>query len=223
MKRIAITQRIIENQSYPETRDGLAADWGDWIQAATPDAVMMPVPNRADAATDWWTEIRPDALILSGGNDWGEAPARDDTERRLLDAARQAGTPVFAVCRGLQAVNACFGGAVIDDVAARTGVTHVAQNHGIELDKSPVSALAGSPTLTVNSFHDQGVVVDAVAPGFQVFAVAKHGIVEGMFHQSEAIVAVQWHPERTSPSAAFDVALFNALLEHGAFWTDVSS
>jgi len=223
MMRIAITQRIIENQSYPETRDGLAADWGDWIDGAAPGAIMVPVPNRGDRATEWWTEIRPDALILSGGNDWGEAPARDDTERRLLDAARQAGTPVFAVCRGLQAVNACFGGGIVDDVAARTGVAHVAQTHGIDLDKSPVSALAGSPTLIVNSFHDQGVMIDGVAPGFQVFAAAKDGIVEGMFHQSEPIVAIQWHPERTSPSAAFDVALFQALLEHGAFWMDGTS
>lgn len=223
IRRIAVTQRVVDNASYPEPRDALAQDWATWLATVAPEAALLAVPNRPDGVDVWWAAVRPEALVLSGGNDWGSAPARDATETRLLAKARKEGLPVLAVCRGLQAVNVLFGGALIRDVGTRTGAKHVAADHPVTLDGSAIAGMASGRSLTVNSFHNQGVGVDGVASGFSVFATAADGIVEGMAHQREPILAVQWHPERASPSAAFDTAIARALLTKGAFWAGAAS
>jgi len=218
-RRIAVSQRVVENSTYPETRDVLARDWPDWIGTVLPQAAILPVPNRAAGIDDWWGAAAPDALVLSGGNDWGQAPDRDETERRLLEAAQGSGVPVLAVCRGLHVVNVCFGGTVAVDLASIAPGQHVSHDHAIDLDDSPVASLSGGQTATVNSYHNQGILKSGVAKGFKVFALADGDIVEGMFHETKPILAIQWHPERPSPSAAFDRALTQAVMARGAFWT----
>jgi anthranilate/para-aminobenzoate synthase component II len=218
--RIAISQRVVENQSYPETRDALARDWSDWIATAIPGAALLPVPNRPAGVTDWWAAAAPQALVLSGGNDWGEVSERDETERRLLDVAQDSNVPIFAVCRGLHVVNICFGGALVADLASITHGQHVNNHHAITLDDSGVANLASRSTLAVNSYHNQGVHVDGVADGFRVFARAEGQIVEGMVHESKPILAIQWHPERQSPSESFDQDLIRALFSEGPFWVE---
>jgi putative glutamine amidotransferase len=216
--RIAVTQRVIENQSYPETRDSLARNWPDWIATVAPAAAILPVPNRPESVDDWWAAAAPEILVLSGGNDWGEAPERDETERRLLQSAESAGVPILAVCRGLQVLNMCYGGTILTDLSSVAPEDHVNKDHPIKLKHSAATSLAGGPEVTVNSYHNQGVRMDGLADGFKVFALADGEIVEGMFHETKPILAIQWHPERASPSAAFDRALALAIFSGGPFW-----
>ena len=179
---------------------------------------MLPVPNRPESVLDWWETAAPEALVLSSGNDWGEAPERDETERRLLGAAVDSGVPVLAICRGLHVVNICFGGTLIADLASVAPSGHVNEDHPVILENSVVAALAGSKVMTVNSYHNQGVKREDVARGFEVFAIADGEIVEGMFHETKPILAIQWHPERVGPSASFDRALAQAIFSQGCFW-----
>ena len=218
MRRIAISQRVVQNQGYPEPRDALAQDWAEWLASIDPQAALLAVPNRPDGVDIWWAAAAPDALILSGGNDWGSAPDRDETERRLIDLACCERRPILAVCRGLQALNVCRGGALVTDIAALAPETHVAHDHVVKLDSSAVGKLAGTGTVTVNSFHNQGVVTSGIADGFHAFATAEGGIVEGMIHDRDPILAVQWHPERPNPAATFDAAFTRLLFAKGAFW-----
>jgi len=213
-----VTQRVIENQSYPETRDALARDWPDWIASVAPAAAILPVPNRPEGVAEWWAATVPEVLVLSGGNDWGEAPERDETERQLLQSAESAGVPILAVCRGLHVLNMCFGGTIVTDLSSVAPEGHVNNDHAITLQHSAATALAGGPVVTVNSYHYQGVRTDGLANGFKVFALADGEIVEGMFHETKPILAIQWHPERASPSAKFDRALALAIFSGGPFW-----
>lgn len=217
--RIAISQRVVENESYPETRDALALDWARWVAEVLPRAALLPVPNLPESVEAWWGAVAPEALFLSGGNDLGSAPARDDTERRLLACARRAHVPVLAVCRGMHVVNDYFGGRLERDLRTVTPSTHVARDHAVSLAAGSMRKLAdNAASIAVNSFHGQGIVASGVAASLSAFAVAEDGVVEGVVHREEPIVGVQWHPERAGPNAGFDERLTKTLLGEGAFW-----
>ena len=141
-------------------------------------------------------------LVLTGGSDVDPAryggvaeastspldPERDAREIALLDAARERGRPVLAICRGLQLVNVAWGGTLHLDLAehART------RWHDVAI--TPGSVLAGlyGPTARVNSVHHQAV--DRIADGLVVTARAPDGVVEGV--EAPGLVGVQWHPEQ---------------------------
>ena len=160
---------------------------------------------------------------MTGGNDWGDAPERDETERHLVARARDAALPILGVCRGMHALNIILGGSVIIDLGAVTGKQHVAQDHLVRLNGASLASFADGDEIKVNSYHGQGVTKSGVAEKLVVFAEAADTVVEGFYHQDEPIIAVQWHPERQSPSAEFDSALAKALFERGSFWSGASA
>jgi len=219
IKRIAVTQRVTDNTTYPERRDALAQDWSAWLSSVFPTAAVLAVPNRPDGLDVWIDACDPDAVVMTGGNDWGDAPERDQTERQLVARARAAGLPIFGACRGMQALNIMFGGSVVTDLSTQTNQVHIAQNHVVGLSSGPLEQIAAREELTVNSYHGQGVLKSDVAVQLVVFAQSADGVVEGLHHRTEPIIAVQWHPERQNSSAGFDAALVTALFEDGAFWT----
>src|SRR5215467_4867575 len=69
-------------------------------------------------------------LLLTGGDDvapsrYGETahptvveaePGRDEFEIALIKAARAAGLPIFAICRGVQVLNVACGGTLVQDI-----------------------------------------------------------------------------------------------------------
>lgn len=218
IRRIAITQRVVDNQTYQEKRDALAQDWTTYLQQLLPRAIILPVPNRLTDVCQWADWLKFDALILSNGNDWGQAPERDRTETRLVAYCRQHKLPVLGVCRGLQALNKILGGSLATDLSANPGQSHVAQNHSVDLCATPFKDLADPPSVAVNSFHNQGVLKSGLAQGLRPFALAAGDVVEGFYHQSEAILGLQWHPERADPAKDFSKNLLDTFLTQGAFW-----
>lgn len=216
--RIAITQRVIENQHYPERRDALSHDWLQFIARVMPDAALLPVPNLPQGITAWFHTVKPEAIILSNGNDWQQSPERDDTEKQLLALARQQGLPVLGVCRGLHVINVLLGGRLEPDIAEITGINHIAREHGVKLITPAFKIQAAADRLTVNSYHAQGVLQQGLAPDLTTFALSDDGIIEGLHHKHEAILAIQWHPERAGSTNKFDASIVSRLLTQGAFW-----
>lgn len=217
-RRIAITQRVVENQNYPDRRDALSQDWSRYFARLFPRAALIPVPNEAHDAAEWLAALEPDAVVLSNGNDWGEAPERDRTETALYREATKRGTPVLGACRGLQAINMIEGGRVVHDVAGTCGENHVAQAHEVRIVEEAFAIIAGARMLAVNSYHNQGVALSGLAEGLRPFATGEGGLVEGLYHAEKAVLAIQWHPERDNAAAAFDDVLIRMLFESGAFW-----
>lgn len=218
MGRIAISQRVIENSAYPERRDALDQRWFELLARISPGATLVPLPNGLRSTTAWLEALDFDALILSGGNDWGSAPDRDRAETEAFEHFRARGRPILGVCRGFQVLNALTRGAI------RAGVeglaNHVACSHEVTLAPGAFRRLAGAEQLVVNSFHDQVVLPDGVGVDFQPFALSRDGVVEGVHHRTAPIVGIQWHPERDDPAARFDAELIRELLTHGAFWNE---
>lgn len=189
--RILVTTRIIENATYPETRDALAQDWNPFFDQYG----IMPilVPNTLADPVQYF-ELEPAGLLLTGGDNRGapEAPtARDSTEQLLVARAIEIGLPILGVCRGLQTINAHFGGRVERSLTE----PHVGP-HDI--------TLKDGSTVRVNSFHNNGVIREGMASQLEIFAATAAGVVEGLRHADLPITAIQWHPERPSHSPDLD-------------------
>jgi putative glutamine amidotransferase len=175
---------------------------------------------------------RIDALVLQGGGDvhpdhYGQElhPAtntldrrRDEFELALLARARERAMPVLGICRGIQLVNVGYGGTLVQHLPDLTGVDHEqldawdALAHRVEI--APDSRLArvmDTTAMDVNSVHHQAV--DRLGAGLRAVAWADDGVVEAIEHDTEPVLAVQWHPEWTgSVDWERQRRLFEALL-----------
>jgi putative glutamine amidotransferase len=163
-------------------------------------------------------------LLLCGGPDlephhYGETPhphanlglmpERDAVELELLAGARDARTPMFGVCRGLQMVNAYLGGtlwqdlklmwpnAVLHDLSfPRDALIHpVTVEPGLTGQAAELGEVLSSEPSLVNSRHHQAI--KALAPDLAAVAEAPDGIVEAVAGTDPDwwLWAVQWHPE----------------------------
>src|SRR6266487_3352409 len=120
-----------------------------------------------------------DAIIFTGGSDvdpalYGETahptaylkPERDAAEVLLMQAAIAADLPVLGICRGMQLMTVVYGGALhqhLPDVLGHDNHRPVSRpkfgEHPVRLAPgSMVHRILGA-SLTVNSFHHQGVRV----------------------------------------------------------------
>lgn len=152
-----------------------------------------------------------DAIILTGGgtvpnkyrvsstNEY-QQKARDYTEKILLDLAIKNHIPVIGICRGMQFINGYFGGKI--DSFKHSHPTNVRHN----------VILKNNEMLEVNSFHQDAVTVELLAPGFIILASdPSRVIVEAMYSSEYKIIAFQWHPEREKKHSACQEYSINAI------------
>ncbi|MDR7306046.1 gamma-glutamyl-gamma-aminobutyrate hydrolase family protein [Rhodoferax saidenbachensis] len=198
---ILVSTRIAENHTYPERRDVLSHDWGHLFDRFGLTPIL--IPNSLWDTTPY-LQLGAKGLLLTGGDSLGSKAApteRDKAEAQLIQGAIEKGLPILGVCRGLQMLNRYFGGDSID-VTGHVGKHVVKLEDGSRMD--------------VNSFHDQAVTLQGLAKPLRVFAETEDGIVEGVRHESLPIVAIQWHLERSSPSAAYDELLIKKWMKECA-------
>lgn len=193
MRTVAITQRVVVLPGYGERRDCLDQAWPKFLAAC--GLLPLALPNVTGVAMALCGREDVAGLVLTGGNDLaplgGDAPERDAAENAVLDLARTRGLPVLGVCRGMQVLQ------------HRAGIPlHRVDGH---VAKHQVVAISGVPT-EVNSYHRFGSL-ETRAP-LEVWAVADDGIVKAIRHATEPVTGIMWHPERMTPFAAADVALF---------------
>jgi putative glutamine amidotransferase len=181
-----------------------------------------------------------DGLLLSGGADLDPArygrpnqaahevePGRDDLEAAAWAAAADGALPVLGVCRGLQAINVFSGGTLLQHVEGHAGpgwgTGSPAWMHPIRVEPASDFAellSAGEASLSVNTYHHQGVREADLAPGLTPTAWADSPvgpIVEALEAEGERfVVGVQCHPERTEVTPPEMERLFRAFVEAAA-------
>ena len=202
------------------------------VSAAGGLPVIIPVddPERIQK----YAEII-DGLILAGGQDisphlYGEdpregikatSPKRDAAEVALTEAVLLTGKPILGICRGLQLINALFGGTLYQDLSENKEIfiKHVQEtpsNHPIHRVKLDPTSYLGSflpEEFKVNSLHHQ--VIRKLGNGLKATAIAGDGVIEAFepIDATKNIVAVQWHPESTYYKDEYSLALFENLVE----------
>jgi putative glutamine amidotransferase len=202
MKLVAVSQRVDAFPARNETRDALDQSLITFLLVA--GFVPVPVPNRLykalpdgrsdpEALDAWLAAVKPQAFVLSGGNDIGHCPERDLTEGWLLDHASQHQRPLLGICRGMQMM-AHWAGV---DLCLVQG--HVRTRHRIN----------GEITGEVNSYH--GFALATCPVDFEVLASSEDGEIEAIRHQSLPWEGWMWHPEREPNFSVHDIQRIKAL------------
>lgn len=195
----------------PYERHFLYRNYGDYFRAAGFNVVYLPAAPGTRALL---RRLRPELLVLSGGNDLGAVSSRDRAERDCLDAALSSKVPVLGICRGLQMIAAHFGGRIRKDAGVEG---HVARRHRVRVVDPLWRRRLPAEGVTVNSFHRQGLLAEDLAGPLLPIALSEpDGLVEALYHPRRRLAAVQWHPERPGAPRLFDRVILSRLL--GARW-----
>lgn len=176
-----------------------------------------------------------DGFLLTGGHDvdpalYGEKPLpqcgqpctqRDEMESQLVKMALAKDKPMLGICRGIQFLNAVLGGTLYQDLPTQRPSELRHQQtppydqpiHSVDLvPGQPLAELLGTSELAVNSYHHQGV--KDLAPGLEIMARAKDGLVEGIRVPDKKFVwAVQWHPEFSWKTQEASRKIFSAFVK----------
>lgn len=182
-----------------------------------------------------------DGFVFQGGVDlapetYGEKPIgrwkgdayRDQYELKIMDYAIKNSKPVYAICRGMQLMNAYFGGTLYQDTV--TQKPDAEDHRSAELYdtiKHPIEFVSGSflanlyseeKNPQVNTVHHQAV--KDLGSDLEVYANSPDGIIEAFGYSKEPdgkVMGVQWHPE-FSPTLGKEVIdadiLYEAFLKH---------
>jgi len=172
-------------------------------------------------------------LLLTGGVDmdpalYGEIllpetqspnPTRDTVETILIKEALDRDIPLLAICRGMQILNVCLGGSLVQHLT--TSARHVKRTpnrgvsaHLVEVESGTLLAtVTQQPTLDVNSRHHQAVA--RLGKGLRVCARdPEDGTVEAIdLPGHKYVLAVQWHPENQAFMDPAQSKIFRSFIE----------
>lgn len=185
------------------------------LEAENAIPMMLPLTSNTEEL-DYFLEICG-GFLLTGGHDvspslyqaarkeWcGQScKLRDEMETYILKRAVEKGKSVLGICRGIQLMNACYGGTLYQDLPReyKSNTEHHMKPpynrtaHQVVIEKGTLLyEILQKERIGVNSYHHQAV--KTLAPVFRAMAISEDGLVEGIYMRSEKFVAgVQWHPE----------------------------
>lgn len=198
MKLVIVSQRVDEIPLRGEKRDTLDQRLVAWLHSM--NMLAVPVPNQfviqdPEILNVWLKKMRPDGVILSGGNDIGECHERDMTEVALLEYAAQLSLPVLGICRGMQML-AWRSGSSLQVVEHHAGTRH---------------RVIGAINAEVHSYHH--FAIDSCPADYEILCRSEDGIIEAIRHRHLPWEGWMWHPERELHMASTDyhhlTSLFN--------------
>ena len=211
----------------------LGKDYTDGVLAAGGLPVVLPFSTNQNEIRDWADRL--DGLLLTGGEDiapalYGEeprqglgeiSPVRDYFEAKLLVYMIEQNKPVFAICRGIQVLNAVMGGTLFQDLPREwpSSLQHSQKAprdhsaHVVKISKgTKLNQIVGPDDLQTNTFHHQAV--KQIAPGLAPSAHSRDGLIEAIEDPLRTfVIGVQWHPENLWQLSDRHFKLFTAFVE----------
>ncbi|MFT4618441.1 MAG: anthranilate synthase/aminodeoxychorismate synthase-like glutamine amidotransferase [Minisyncoccia bacterium] len=146
-----------------------------------------PIVVRNDEiAVDDAIALDPDGVLLSPG------PGRPEDGGIICEAIpafAAAGTPIFGVCLGHQAIGHVFGASVV-------GAPELMHGKTSQINHDAVGVFAGLPSpLTATRYHSLTLDPDTIPDTLAITARSADGVVMGVRHRTLDIEGVQFHPE----------------------------
>lgn len=211
MKRIGIPTALYGNYF------GTHKYYINWVAQFGQPVLLTPYDTRFNENID--------VFFLPGGSDVASGytyltdrsnPHLEWFDEAILHNIGSLKKPIFAVCRGMQAVNLAFNGTLKNLYA---GDLDIHQHNKDEEDKNKrvhyitvvhkdfADKDAFMNEFKVNSIHHQ--IIDKLGNGLEVIAKSDE-IIEAIRHKTLPIAGVQWHPEKINDEIA--VKLFKSIL-----------
>lgn len=163
-----------------ETRDGLDIGWWKFLSICLPEESYLPLPNAPGDINRLFSNIAFTGFILTGGDNWGDFPERDETEIQIFNYAILHQLPLLGVCRGAQVLNQLSEG-TLKPTAGHVGVRH------------PVY-FKDKGCRVVNSYHN--FAIDRLGENLEIIACDANGDVESFRSADGQMAGIMWHPER---------------------------
>lgn len=202
----------------PDTLMTLSTSYTDAMLEAGLTPVLIPAALE-DPDAERFVDL-VDGLLISGGDDvhpktYDAEPTVskgidldvDRFEIALIEAARAAGKPVLAICRGLQILNVALGGTLLQEVTSAGGAHELitkdtdpaemyARRHVVRFEPdSIIAGLYGNGAAKVNTLHHQGI--DRLATDLIIEGRSDDGLIEAARCRGDWwALGVQWHPEK---------------------------
>ena len=190
MKNIGFSQRIDILQDRNEIRESLDVELIKIFSKLNYSCNMISSFNNKEALKLILTKC--DFFVLTGGNDIGQYPVRDELEKEILIHAKIHKKPVLGICRGMQFM-LDYEGFKIKEISG-----HVRTNHSIKFFNGI------KKSIYVNSFHKYGIEVKNITYPFKLIASSSDNIAEQISHLNFPWVGIMWHPERNKNLHHYD-------------------
>jgi len=219
--------REYAERALPQYEEAVRGAGGEPVRIEldqTPVQVMKQI-ERCDAVLLPGSKADLDPQKYGADRHEKTAPAdakRDAVDELLLRDAYNLHKPVLGICYGLQSLNVCRSGSLVQHIESLTkhSARGLAKAHTVRIEpESKLAQIVGaSQPLPVNSSHHQSA--NAVGDGLRVVArCAEDEIIEALEGTAPGhfVLAVQWHPERSvneGPELAESAkAIFRAFIE----------
>lgn len=191
LPKVGISQRIVNAENYDEKRDALSHEWTSFLEKL--GIVPILIPNSLTSVKNFLQQFQIDGIILSGGDDVGKHPERDDTEKAIIEYVIKNSIPTLGVCRGMQIINSYFGGII----SKNPDSSHVNHSHSLQIHTDEFLKILPE-SIEVNSFHNNVINQKNLGEELTTFAIDKRDeTIEGLYHKKLPIIGVMWHPERS--------------------------
>lgn len=139
-----------------------------------------------ESASEIIARVKPDLIVLSGGEDIGVNLERDHLEYALLSESMQKRIPVLGICRGMQIISTFSGGELLQ-IENHVGNSHQVKNCDETL------------RFVVNSYHN--FAVSNISDELIVNFTSNDGVIESFTHKNYPWLGIMWHPEREGNDA----------------------
>ena len=184
-KSIAISQRIDFFDQQNEFRDTLDIRVIKWILTLNLNPLIIPNSLSFNQIDEWLLYVKPSSFLLTGGNDIGKFPKRDNTEYHILKYAEKNQLPVLGICRGMQFIAKYHKNELIKVK------NHINSSHKLKRAKNAYGFLPQK----VNSFHAWGL--NKVSSDYEILAYSEQdNTIEAFSHKCLPWEGWMWHPER---------------------------